>query len=81
MQNIDKLKVVFSGTLDLNSDEDVLNAEYGITPRWDSITHMALIASLEDAFEIMLPTDDVIGMSSFTQAKRILSKHGVPLEA
>lgn len=38
---------------------------------------MALIAALEDEFDIMIDTDDVIDMSSFAKAREILAKHGV----
>jgi hypothetical protein len=38
---------------------------------------MALVAEIEDAFDIMLETDDVIGLSSFEVAKEILARYGV----
>jgi len=36
--------------------------------------HMSLIAALEDAFDIMLETDDIIDMSSYEKGKEILTK-------
>lgn len=39
--------------------------KYRSIPEWDSVGHMALVAEIEDHFDIMLDTDDVIGMSSF----------------
>ena len=50
-------------------------------PGWDSVAHMALIAAIERAFDIMLETDDVIGMSSFAVAKTIVAKHGIDVNA
>ncbi len=41
---------------------------------------MALVAALDDAFSIMLDTDDVIDMSSYKKAKEILSKYGITFE-
>jgi acyl carrier protein len=38
---------------------------------------MALVAALEEAFDIMLDTDDIIGMSSVAVAKEILAKYGI----
>jgi acyl carrier protein len=38
---------------------------------------MQLISAIENEFDIMLDTDDVIGMSSFTEAVRIVRKSGV----
>ena len=50
---------------------------YNSIKEWDSVAHMALIAALEENFEIMMETDDVIDMSSVAKAKQILAKYGV----
>ena len=41
---------------------------------------MKLIADIELAFDIMLDTDDVIDMSSFPIARKIVAKYGVSLD-
>jgi acyl carrier protein len=51
--------------------------EYGKTPGWDSVAHMSLVAEIENSFDIMLDSDDVIDMSSFGKAKEILAKYDV----
>jgi acyl carrier protein len=38
---------------------------------------MILIAELEDQFDVMLDTDDIIDMSSVAQAKKILTKYDI----
>jgi hypothetical protein len=38
---------------------------------------MGLVAALEETYEIMLETDDIIDMSSVAKAKQILAKYGV----
>jgi len=48
---------------------------------WDSVGHMALVAAIERAFDVMMETDDVIGLSSFAKAKEILSKHGISFQS
>ena len=79
---LDKLKQAFSTTLGLNgSGIDFESLAYGRTPGWDSVAHMALVAEIENAFDIMLMTDDVIDMSDFPKAKEIVSKYGVDLES
>ncbi len=50
---------------------------YNTIPEWDSVAHMALVAALEDAFDIMMDTDDIIDMSSVGKAKEILEKYDV----
>jgi hypothetical protein len=38
---------------------------------------MGLIATLEDSFDIMLDTDDIIDFSSYARGKEILKKYDV----
>ncbi|MBF0449329.1 MAG: acyl carrier protein [Candidatus Magnetomorum sp.] len=60
------------------SEEDVVNTlEYNSIPQWDSVAHMQLIAALEEAFDIMLDTDDIIDMSSVAKARQILQKYDI----
>jgi acyl carrier protein len=77
MTNRSKLENAFRVGLELGSDQDVTVLEYRRITEWDSIGHMALIAEIEDAFEVTLPTDDVIAISSFGKSIEILTKHGV----
>lgn len=59
-------------------EENVLEGlEYQAIPQWDSVGHMALVAELEDAFDIMMETDDIIDFSSFEKGKEILGKYNV----
>lgn len=77
MGNLERLRTAFTVALGLPPDVDPANAEYGVTEGWDSVAHMALIAEIEGAFDIMLDTDEVIGMSSFRKATEIVNAHGV----
>ena len=73
----EKLKAAFVSVLGVSNDDDFESMAYGQTQGWDSVAHMALIAEIETTFEIMLPTDDVIGLSSFTKAREIVARNGV----
>lgn len=53
------------------------NLAYGSTQGWDSVAHMGLVAEIENTFDVMLATDDVIDLSSFPKAKEILGKYGI----
>ncbi len=77
MPQIEKLKAAFTNAIGIPPESDFDSVAYGETNGWDSVAHMALIAEIESAFDIMLDTDDVIGMSSFPEAKKILGKYGV----
>ncbi|SEP49534.1 acyl carrier protein [Amycolatopsis saalfeldensis] len=63
-----KLRAVFVEALDLDADVDVENLKYRDIEAWDSVGHMALIAAVEDEFDVEFDTDQVIDMSSFKVA-------------
>jgi acyl carrier protein len=46
---------------------------------WDSVGHMALMAWIEEAFDITLEMDDVLDFSSYEKGKEILGKYGIEI--
>jgi acyl carrier protein len=80
MAQVEELKAAFTETVGVAADCDFETVAYGKTEGWDSVAHMALVAAIESKFDIMLDTDDVIGLSSFTEGKRILAKYGVEFD-
>lgn len=57
-------------------EERVTNdLRYNSIPEWDSVAHMALVAELEDSYDLMLETDDIVAMSSVGRIREILVKY------
>ncbi len=77
MNNKEKLKKVFAEALGVNEEIITDELQYNSIPEWDSVAHMSLVAELEEAFDIMLDTDDIIDMSSPAKAREILAKYDV----
>lgn len=77
MSTQQKLTAAFVHALGITADKVSDDLTYNTIPEWDSTAHMILIAELEDTFDIMLDTDDIIDMSSVAEAKRILTKHDI----
>jgi len=77
MSNQEKLVNSFVSALGVDQSIIVDTLEYNTIPQWDSIAHMALIAALEESFDIMMDTDDIIDMSSVAKAREILTKYDV----
>lgn len=75
--NLDKLKAAFVEALNTNPNGDFQSLAYGQTAGWDSVAHMALVAAIENQFDIMLSTDEVIDLSSFPKAMEIVSRYDV----
>lgn len=53
-------------------DEVVDTLDMEETGTWDSLSHMQLIASIEDEFGIELTADDIVAMRSVGQIKDVL---------
>lgn len=78
MANLETYNKVFCETLQI--EESQLNGlEYQGVELWDSVGHMTLMAALEDAFDIMLDTDDIVDFSSYEKGKEILKKYDVEI--
>ena len=73
MTNIKKYTKTFTDSFEV-SEEKAKELHYQDIEAWDSVGHMTLIAALEDAFEIMMDTDDIIDFNSFEKGKEILSE-------
>jgi acyl carrier protein len=76
-----ELKQVFVEALGLDPGVDTGTIVYGQTAGWDSTAHMGLVAGIENHFDIMLDTQDLIDLSSFGKATEILVKYGVTFDA
>jgi acyl carrier protein len=71
------LRDVFSQALGIDAARVVDSLEFNGIKEWDSTAHMALVAALEENYDIMLETEDVLGMSSVARAREILAKYNV----
>ncbi len=60
-------------------EADVDSLAYQGIEAWDSVGHMGLISALEEAFDIVFDTDDIIDFSSFEKGKEILKKYEVEI--
>ena len=74
MSNYEKYVNAFVEGLEVDADK-VEGLEYQSIAEWDSVGHMELISAIEEAFDIMMDTDDIIEFSSFEKGKDILSKN------
>ncbi len=78
MTNLEKYNSVFCDTLQIQEDQ-LEGLQYQGTDLWDSVGHMTLMAELEDTFDIMLETDDIVDFSSYEKGKEILKKYEVEI--
>ena len=75
--NLVKYNAAFIDTFDLLESDLNDKLTYQSIVSWDSVGHMSLIAALEETFDIMMETDDIIDLSSYEKGKEILNKYGI----
>lgn len=79
MAKLETYNQVFTSTLEITEDR-LQGLSYQSVELWDSVGHMTLVANLEEAFDIMMETDDIIDLSSYEKGIEILTqKYGVEL--
>lgn len=71
MTNIEKYNQAFIEVFEIREDE-LSQLRYQGIELWDSIGHMSLIAMLEENFNIVMETDDIIDLNSYEKGKEIL---------
>ena len=74
MSNLEKYTKVFVELFGV-SENEAKELKYQDIDTWDSVGHMNLISDIEDAFGIMMETDDIIDFNSFEKGKEILTKN------
>lgn len=78
MTNREKYVQAFVEGLEISADQTE-GLAYEAIPEWDSVGHMNLIGCLEEAFDIMMETDDIIELNSFEKGIEILKKYGITI--
>ena len=73
----EKLRQAFVEALGIPADKVTDDLRFSSVKQWDSVAHMVLVVAIEETFDILMETEDVINMSSFLRAKEILSKYGI----
>jgi acyl carrier protein len=77
ISNKEKYDTVFVECFGVNVDQLDDKFVYQCVPAWDSVGHMGMIAALEEAFNIMMETEDIIEFGSYTIGIEKLKKYGV----
>ncbi len=60
--------------------QETTGLKYKVTPLWDSVGHITLVAAIEDAFDISLEPEDMMSLLSYEEGIEILKKYGVEFE-
>ena len=69
-----KLREIFCDVFSIEEKNVTDELAYSSIPTWDSVAHMAMVAEVEEAFDIMMDTDDIIDMSTFKISVEIVER-------
>lgn len=78
MVNLEQYTQAFVDTFGVTAQQ-TKGLKYQDVEAWDSVGHMQLVTALEDAFDIMMETEDIIDLSSFEKGMEILAKYDVEI--
>lgn len=81
MSNKDKYDKVFIDCFGVTPDQLNDKFVYQCVAAWDSVGHMGMIAALEEAFNIMMETEDIIEFGSYTIGIEKMKKYGIDVTA
>lgn len=79
MSNRAKYDEIFMETFEITANQLNEQLEYQSIEAWDSVGHMALMAALEDTYDIMLDMDDIIDFGTYLSGIETMKKYGVEM--
>lgn len=76
---MDKLNEIFMSVFGVGAETLGPDFKRENVKNWDSVRQLSLTNALEDTFDIMLDPEDILGCTSYENAKQILKKYEVAL--
>ena len=74
MSNLEKYNEIFMRVLNAKKEQLDGTFTFQSVPQWDSVAHLSLISELEDAFDIMFDSEDILHYGSYLNGIEILKK-------
>lgn len=71
MTNLEKYNEVFKKMFNVPEDQ-LESLAYKDTAEWNSMTQIALVAELEDKFDLDFDTDDIFQLKSYVIGRKLL---------
>lgn len=79
MKNREKYDSIFCTVFGVEKSALSETFTFKDTAEWDSVAHLNLISELEDAFNVMFETEDILHYESYLNGLSILNKYGVEI--
>jgi acyl carrier protein len=70
----ERINRLIKSVFDLSDSQVSQDLSKDAIPRWDSLTHMDLIISLEKEFSLQLSIDDIVRMRSLDSIRAVVAE-------
>ncbi|MFH1120049.1 MAG: acyl carrier protein [Bacteroidota bacterium] len=77
MDNLERYNNVFKAEFNVLDEKLTNDFMVGSIKQWDSIKHLSLVTAIEDEFDIMLDSEDILDFKSYENGRKILAKYDV----
>jgi len=77
MLSVNSLRQVISEVLRIPQDKITTEIRIHEVDTWNSLTHIELVVTLEEKFQIQFTEDEIVAMTSIGEIQRTLKLRGV----
>lgn len=79
MSNVEKYNSAFCEVFGV--EVSALNDSFSnqTVDSWDSVRQLSVVTALEEAFDIMMEPEDILGFTSYTVGREIVAKYDIIL--
>lgn len=77
MSNLQRYNKVFINVFKTKDEELGDDFEMDKVGNWDSISHLDLVSTIEEEFDVMFDSEDVLDIKSYNKGKEILKKYNI----
>jgi acyl carrier protein len=70
---LNKVRQAFKAAFDIDPETVTLDTSASDIPLWDSVGHLSLASSLEEAFGITLDVDELMEMENVREIVRVIT--------
>jgi len=73
MTNKERFDKIIMEVFETDAVDETMTREN--TEKWNSLLHLTLVSSIEDEFDIMMDTEDILNLNSYAEGLEIVAKY------
>lgn len=69
----ERFNKIIMEVFEIDSVDEAMTREN--TEKWDSLLHLTLVTAIEDEFDIMMDTEDILALNSYATGLEVVAKY------